>query len=189
MIESYDEFIEKTKKAYPDMFEALGEEYFKRVYDNAVKNENDYKRIKKAFIATPLVENGCLVDLSRIDDVTDNARLLRYVQYFGQDLMWILGSDRYDALYVCPEVASFMKLSPFFKEDSEVPNGVYKFGTFGNEEFKYDCYKAPNEVAEKDCILLHSKDDTWRKAEVKISDFYQKKYELAEKQPMPQFEL
>ena len=36
MIESYDEFIEKTKKADPDMFEALGEEYFKRVYDNVV---------------------------------------------------------------------------------------------------------------------------------------------------------
>lgn len=29
MIESYDEFIENIKKENPDMFEALGEEYFK----------------------------------------------------------------------------------------------------------------------------------------------------------------
>lgn len=173
MIKPYDEFIEETKKEHPDFFEAMGEDYFKEMYDSQVQIEKDYKRIKEAFTTTQLDQK--IADLSNVG-IDDTKTLIDHAQLFGNTLTMTLSND-YDAIYACPEVAAFMKLSPYFHRPKEIkPSGVYKFGQFGTEIFMVDCYKAPNEVAEKDCILLHKKDDEWLKLEVKISEYYERKY-------------
>lgn len=175
MIKPYDVFIEETRKANPNMFETLGEDYFKKFYEFQVKAEADYKRIKKAFATARLY--GTLIDLHDID-ISDKKTLIEIAETFGENLARLLSGDCYDALYACPEIASFMALSPFLKHaDGIEPAGVYKFGYFGPGSYQtIDCYKAPNEVAEKDFLLLHTKDDKWLKAEVNISEFYKRKY-------------
>lgn len=174
MIKSYDVFIEETKKENPDMFEALGEDYFKKFYEFRVKVEADYKRIKKAFATSRLY--GKLIDLHDID-ISDTATLVERAKVFGENLAALLSDNCYDALYACPGIAAFMKLSPFYKHVNGIkPAGIYKFGCFGTDNCQtVDCYRAPNEVAEKDFLLLHTKDDTWLKAEVNISEFYKRK--------------
>lgn len=85
-------------------------------------------------------------------------------------------SNDYDEIYACPEVAAFMELSPYFFRSGQInPSGVYRFGQFGTETFKIDCYKVPDEVAEKDCLLLHKRNDEWLKLEVKISEYCERK--------------
>lgn len=175
MIKPYDVFIEETRKGNPDMFEALGEDYFKKFYEFQVKVEADYKRIKKAFATAQIY--GTLIDLHDVD-ISDTKTLIERAKAFGENLALLLSDGRYDALYVCPEIAAFMALSPYFKHaDGIKPAGVYKFGYFGPGNYQtMDCYKAPNEVAEKDFLLLHTKDDKWLKVEVKISEYYERKY-------------
>ena len=173
MIKPYDVFIEETRKADPSMFEALGEDYFKKFYEFQVKVEADYKRIKEAFAIAQLDQK--VVDLSNVE-VDDTKKLIDVARLFGNTLTMIISND-YDAIYACPEVAAFMKLSPYFKHaDGIEPAGVYKFGLFGTDTFNVDCYKAPNEVAEKDCLLLHKRTGEWLKLEVKISEYYERKY-------------
>lgn len=174
MIKPYDVFIEETKKENPDMFEALGEDYFKKFYEFQVKVEADYKRIKEAFTTARLY--GKLIDLHDIE-ISDTATLVERAKAFGENLASLLSDNCYDALYACPEIAAFMKLSPFYKHVNGIePAGIYKFGCFGTDNCQtVDCYKAPNEVAEKDFLLLHTKDDVWLKAEVNISEFYKRK--------------
>lgn len=173
MIKPYDEFIEETRKANPDMFEALGEDYFKKFYEFKVKTEADYKRIKKAFATAQLDQK--IADLSNVE-VDDTKKLIDIAHLFGNTLTMIISNDC-DEIYACPEVAAFMKLSPYFSQPGKInPSGVYKFGLFGTEPFKVDCYKVPNDVAEKDCVLLHKKSDEWLKFEVKISEYYERKY-------------
>lgn len=174
MIKPYDVFIEETKKENPDMFEALGEDYFKKFYEFQVKVEADYKRIKEAFTTARLY--GKLIDLHDID-IGDTATLVERAKAFGENLALLLSDGCYDALYACPEIAAFMKLSPFYKHVDKIEAaGVYKFGCFGTDNCQtIDCYKAPNEVAEKDFLLLHTADDTWLKVEVNISEFYKRK--------------
>lgn len=172
MIKPYDEFIEETKKEHPDFFEAMGEDYFKEMYNTQVQIEKDYKRIKKAFTTTQLGQK--IADLSNVE-IDDTKTLIDHARLFGNTLTMMLSND-YDAVYACPEVASFMKLSPSFSQPSQInPSGVYKFGQFGTGTFMVDCYKAPNEVAEKDCLLLHKRNDEWLKLEVKISEFCERK--------------
>lgn len=174
MIKPYDVFIEETRKENPDMFETLGEDYFKKFYEIQVKVEADYKRIKKAFATARLY--GTLIDLHDVD-IGDTKTLVERAKAFGENLALLLSDGCYDALYVCPEMAAFMRLSPFSKRADKVePVGVYKFSCFGTDNCQtIDCYKAPSEVAEKDFLLLHTKDDTWLKAEVNISEFYKRK--------------
>lgn len=174
MIKPYNVFIEETRKADPNMFETLGEDYFKKFYEFQVKVEADYKRIKKAFATARIYR--ALIDLHDID-ISDKKTLIERAETFGENLARLLSGGCYDALYACPEIASFMALSPFLKHvDGIEPAGVYKFGYFGPGSYQtIDCYKAPNEVAEKDFLLLHTKDDKWLKAEVNISEFYKRK--------------
>lgn len=174
MIKPYDVFIEETRKENPDMFETLGEDYFKKFYEIQVKVEADYKRIKKAFVTARLY--GTLIDLHDVD-IGDTKTLVERAKAFGENLALLLSDGCYDALYACPEMAAFMMLSPLFKRADKVePVGVYKFSCFGTGNCQtVDCYKAPSEVAEKDFLLLHTKDDTWLKAEVNISEFYKRK--------------
>ena len=174
MIKPYDVFIEETRKANPNMFEVLGKDYFKKFYEFQVKVEADYKRIKKAFATARLY--GTLIDLQDVD-ISDKKTLIERAGAFGENLSLLLSDGCYDALYACPEIAAFMKLSPLFKyADGIEPAGVYKFGYFGTGNYQtIDCYKAPNEVAEKDFLLLHTEDDVWLKAEVNISEFYKRK--------------
>lgn len=171
-MEEYEIFIEKIKKELPEWFEAMGEDYFKEVYNNQMRVLDDCKRVKKVFAATQLDQK--IADLSNVE-VDDTKRLIDVAHLFGNTLITIISND-YDEIYVCPEVAAFMKLSPYFSQPSQInPSGVYKFGLFGTETFKIDCYKVPNEVAEKDCLLLHKRNDEWLKLEVKISEFCERK--------------
>lgn len=172
-MEEYEVYIEKIKKENSRAFEALGEDYFKEAYEFQVKIEADYKRIKKAFVTTPLDQK--IADLSTVE-IDDKKKLIDAAWLFGNTLTMIISNDC-DALYACPEIAAFMKLSPFYKHVDEIePAGIYKFGLFGTDTFNVDCYKAPNEVAEKDCLLLHKRTGEWLKLEVKISEYYERKY-------------
>lgn len=172
-IKLYDEFIEKTKIEHPDLFEAIGEDYFKEVYNNCVQTEKDCRRIKKAFTTTQLDQK--VADLSNVG-IDDKKDLIDHARLFGNTLAMII-SDDCDALYACPEVATFMRLSPhYIRPDSITPSRIYKSGQFGTENHMIDCYTAPNGVAEKDCLLLHKRNDEWLKLEVKISEYCERKY-------------
>jgi len=173
MIKPYYVFIKETRKADPNMFESLGGDYFKKFYEFQVKVEADYKRIKKAFATARLDQK--VADLSNVE-IDDTKKLLDAARLFGNTLTMIISND-YDAIYACPEVAAFMKLSPFYKHVNGIePAGIYKFGCFGTETFRIDCYKVPNNVAEKDCVLLHKRTGEWLKLEAKISEYYERKY-------------
>ena len=176
MIKPYDVFIEETRKENPDMFEALGEDYFRKFYETQVKVEADYRRIKEAFTTTQ--PYGKLIDLQDVD-IADTKTLVDRAKVLGENLAIMLSDNVYDALYVCPEIAAFIQLSPFFKRaDTFEPVGVYKFGSFGTDNCcTIDCYKAPNEVAVKDRLLLHTVTGEWKKFEVNISEFYKRKYD------------
>lgn len=172
-MEEYEVFIEKIKKELPDWFEAMGEDYFKEVYNNQKQVLEDYKRIKEAFATTQLDQK--IADLGNVE-VDDTKKVIDAARLFGNTLTMIISND-YDAIYACPEVAAFMKLSPYFSQPDQInPSGVYKFGLFGTETFKIDCYKVPNDVAEKDCVLLHKRTGEWLKLEAKISEYYERKY-------------
>lgn len=176
-MEKYEDFIKKTKTEYPDFFETMGEAYFKEIYDTQVQVEKDYKRVKKAFTTTQPYETS--IDLQDVD-TDDTKALIEKSKIFSKNLEVLLSDDCYDALYACPEIAAFMKLSTSFKPVDKINLvGVYKFGYFGTDNCQtIDCYKAPNEVAEKDCLLLHKRNGEWLKLEVKISEYYERKYNV-----------
>lgn len=174
-MEEYEAFIEKIKKELPEFFEIMGEDYFKEVYNNQIQVLEDYKRIKRAFTTTQLGQK--IVDLGNVE-IEDTKAVIDIAHLFGNSLTTIIAND-YDAIYACPEVADFMKLSPFFYGSSTInPSGIYRFGQFGTESFKVDCYKVPNGVAEKDCLLLHKRNDVWLKLEIKISEYLEKRVKV-----------
>lgn len=173
-MEKYEDFIKKTKTDYPDFFETMGKAYFKEIYDTQVQAEKDYKRVKKAFATAQLYETS--IDLHDVDS-DDTKALIEKSKIFSKTLEVLLSDGYYDALYVCPEVAAFMKLSTSFKSVDKINlAGVYKFGCFGTDNCQtIDCYKAPNEVAEKDCVLLHRRNGEWLKLEIKISEYLERR--------------
>ena len=136
-------------------------------------NRKRLQKNKKAFATTQLDQK--VVDLSNVE-TDDKKDLIDHARLFGNTLAMII-SDDYDALYACPEVAAFMRLSPHYtRPDNITPSRIYKSGQFSTENYMIDCYTAPNEVAEKDCLLLHKRNDEWLKLEVKISEYYERKY-------------
>lgn len=150
-----------------DVKSRVGEEANK-IYDDYAKVIEEYKKFAKIFNEADF--SGILLDFSKIK-IRATSQFFAQGLVLGESLKYYLSEDKagYDAIYACPEVISFLMLSPYFEGPRE-PNidmrGIHKKGTFYIGEGKViDCYQVPlrfpadiakNDIAKNDCIIVHS---------------------------------
>ena len=184
MQKTYEEFIEETKKECPELFESMGEAYFKEMYDTRVKIDQDYKKFKEIFTVT--LPSGGLGNLNEVDE-SDNTALLKVAFNIGDKLKAM--ANLADALYVNPLIAAFLQLIPTLKRPKTVQAiGIYKFGELEEGDYKIECYKAPNEVAQEDYVLLHTRNNTWKKFKIEGLKYFYERKEKAREKERPKFE-